>query len=161
VSKVIKISDVSRQGLFAPFTPSGKIVVSGAVASNYGTLQGNSGVLQIGNWNTPFSNHWLTDMFLSYHRIVCMVNFDKCRNEMYTSRGLSSFIAKPCQCYEWLLEQGAVAMAIVFVPVLIVILAEASVEALMRNAYLVLFSIILSWYRMKSRSNQHAKKKMM
>eukprot|EP00543_Licmophora_paradoxa_P016641 CAMPEP_0202466194 /NCGR_PEP_ID=MMETSP1360-20130828/67939_1 /ASSEMBLY_ACC=CAM_ASM_000848 /TAXON_ID=515479 /ORGANISM="Licmophora paradoxa, Strain CCMP2313" /LENGTH=539 /DNA_ID=CAMNT_0049090235 /DNA_START=434 /DNA_END=2050 /DNA_ORIENTATION=- len=64
------IQSVVRQGVYAPFTPSGKIVVNGILASNYVALQQHSDVLRFcDSIKTPFSFHWLEHSFQFFHRL--------------------------------------------------------------------------------------------
>lgn len=68
---VTAIRKVVRKGAFAPFTPSGTIVVNGVIASSYVSLQENSHVLSIQGIPTTFSIQWLSHNFLTIHRLWC------------------------------------------------------------------------------------------
>jgi Hint module len=51
---VHSIKIVIRQGVYAPFTSTGTIVVSGITSSSYITLQKDSSHLMLGSFQTPF-----------------------------------------------------------------------------------------------------------
>jgi hypothetical protein len=69
-ARVIVIQKVVRTGLYAPFTPSGTLVVNGLKASSFVSFQ-DSDVLKIGNYRTPFSFQRLAQTFEFPHRMVC------------------------------------------------------------------------------------------
>jgi hypothetical protein len=74
---VLKISTIYREdGLYAPLTPSGKIVVNGISASNYIALWGEGEYLKVNNkegWTFPFlSQHDVIHMWMSPYRVVCL-----------------------------------------------------------------------------------------
>ena len=102
--KVQSVNTVSRSGTFAPFTPSGKLVVNGIMASSYVAFQ-NSENLMIDEYQSPFSYQWLAHTFQFPHRVVC-VYFGKCLSETYTEDGISTWVAAPLRIAKWLLAQG-------------------------------------------------------
>lgn len=83
---VIHIDTVKRSGTFAPFTPTGDIVVSGLVASNYATIYNEQMV------GFPVSFHWMAHAFKGVHRMACRVNYNWCKNEAYTVDGISKWV---------------------------------------------------------------------
>lgn len=81
-SRVEAISTVKRLGVFAPFTMSGKIEVSGVVCSSYvALLDGVSDGLQ----------HGASHGMLLFHRLYCSWNPTSCLDETYTE-GISDCI---------------------------------------------------------------------
>jgi len=99
-SKVIEIKTVQRRGVYAPFTYSGDIVVSGVVASNY--------ISMIPEEDLPFgvTMQWIAHTFNAPRRLLCSVNFRICENETYTEDGVSTWIDGPFQAGRWLAQQN-------------------------------------------------------
>jgi Hint module/Gametolysin peptidase M11 len=73
---VIGIAIVQRDGVYAPATESGDIVVSGVRASNYVNLLDTSAIDQ----------HTMSHAFLAPMRFVCTLHFDWCQQETYTEQ---------------------------------------------------------------------------
>jgi hypothetical protein len=73
-SVVSKITSTQKNGLYAPLTPSGTIIVNGVQASSYVSLgSGTNGNVVIGNGiDTHLSYHKLNHMALSPIRIACI-----------------------------------------------------------------------------------------
>jgi hypothetical protein len=72
--KVSEIKSVKRNGVYAPITQSGDIVVSGFRASSYSALLDN----------VPFDQHVLSHFFFAPHRLMCSFDFKMCENEGHT-----------------------------------------------------------------------------
>jgi hypothetical protein len=113
---VESIQTVSRQGVYAPFTTSGTILVNNVKASNYVTWQG-SDRLMIGSWATPLSFQWVAHMSQSPHRLRRQFWLRGAAEE-YTVHGMSTWVAVPHRLLLWLFEQNAAIVAVVLVPVL-------------------------------------------
>ena len=69
--EVKSIDKITRKGVYAPFTPSGMLVVGDFVASSFVSLQPDSAVLKIGGLSTGLSFQWLEHTFEFPHRLVC------------------------------------------------------------------------------------------
>jgi hypothetical protein len=80
--RVSRIEWIQRRGLYAPVTMSGKILVSGVLASSY---------VAIVDGLSPRVQHAGAHSFTVLHRMVCWMNFDICRKESYVD-GISNFI---------------------------------------------------------------------
>lgn len=137
---VTKIQRVTREGVFAPFTKSGSIIVNDLVASNFITFQ-ESEYLKIGGYETPFSFHWLAHTFESGHRLAC--NFVACDEETYTDSGVSHWVAAPRDAGQWLLQQHPLITSVILVPL---ILAFATLSLLENPiwAFTILVAFALS-----------------
>jgi hypothetical protein len=72
--EVNKVESVKRNGVFAPVTESGDIVVSGILASSYAAIHSY----------TPVNQHWEAHAFFAFRRLVCAFNFGICERETYT-----------------------------------------------------------------------------
>jgi hypothetical protein len=77
--RVLSIATVRSRGVFAPFTPSGKLVVDNIVASSFISF------------NVPFPA-WMAHSFEFPHRLVCL-HFGSCPDEQYNDDGMSSWVA--------------------------------------------------------------------
>jgi hypothetical protein len=74
-SKVSDIKSVKRNGVYAPITESGDIVVSGIHASSYYAFLDR----------IPFNQHVMSHFFFAPHRLMCSYDFDLCKNEGHTN----------------------------------------------------------------------------
>jgi len=74
-SKVSDIKSVKRNGVYAPITESGDIVVSGIHASSYYAFLDR----------IPFNQHVMSHFFFAPHRLMCSFDFDLCENESHTN----------------------------------------------------------------------------
>lgn len=92
------IKTTTSTGVYAPFTPSGKIVVNHLLASSFVEFQGQSEFFSF----IPFQ--WLAHSFEFPHRIACHY-LASCPNESYTAEGISTWVAAPHQATEWLMSQ--------------------------------------------------------
>ncbi|CAB9497601.1 Extracellular metalloprotease [Seminavis robusta] len=80
-ARVTKIGKVTREGLYAPLTPDGTIVVDGIVCSCYVSLQTDEKeyVSLKGGFSTVFSQHVISHMWLAPVRMICLgVSTDLC-----------------------------------------------------------------------------------
>ena len=91
---VADIRMVIKSGVYAPFTPSGTVVVNGIVSSNYvafetetDTVSSSSSSLSssftttrtirisshyhVAGWKTPLTYQWMAHAFVSPHRLLC------------------------------------------------------------------------------------------
>jgi hypothetical protein len=138
---------VVRDGVYAPFTTSGTIMVSGVAASSYVTLhQENSSMLILGRWQLPLSIHWLCHTFQTPHRLVCFVmGTDYCRKvETYNADGISNWAEIPYFLFRWV-QQNGMNTTVVMVPVVVVGLVCVVCYAL-EHGWMYLVVLLLSAY---------------
>ena len=166
------IRQIVRKGSFAPFTPSGTIVVNELLASTFVGFQ-DSPVLKIGGYQTSIPYQTLAHLFETPHRLICAnpVLFDKmCRFEAYSSGGVSQWVYLPLQFTLWLVqhldEEKSVfapalfcGLAIVAIPFIAVLLALRFVEMVCTGVYglsvvLALLSVAGTWNCLKRLSKR-------
>jgi len=121
---VTSIKPVVRNGVFAPFTVSGTLVVNGIVASNYIAYQGSE-YLKIGKIETPLSYQWVAHTFNSVHRLAVSLEIG---GETYTAEGVSQWVDVPHQMMTWVLEQHTLLSAILIGLALAVVSVARLVE---------------------------------
>jgi hypothetical protein len=131
VVEINAIKTVPRKGAFAPFTPSGTIVVNGVVASAFVAFQ-DTDVLTIGNVKTPFSFQWFAHTFEAPHRFYCTY-MSECLTEQYTAEGISKWVSAPLVAMKWWFAQNVMVMSLLLIPVLCVFLCLAVFNAGMGN----------------------------
>jgi len=90
---VSKIRNVRSQGVYAPFTESGTVLVNNVLASSYVTLQPGTGSLKIAAIDTGLSLHELSHFFQGIHRMSCQLYWPWCANESYTKEGISTWVS--------------------------------------------------------------------
>lgn len=102
--RIVKsIQTVKAQGLYAPFTPSGSIVVDGILVSSFvGLVHDDAPYLSVFGWQISY--HWLSQSFQFPHRLVCRC-FGGCFQESYTKDGISTWAAAPRAMAGWILNQ--------------------------------------------------------
>jgi hypothetical protein len=113
VVTVVEIKTIVRNGVYAPFTSSGTIVVNLIKASNYIAFE-ESERLVIGGWESPFTYHWIAHLSQSPHRIWSRLGL--LRDEEYTEDGMSTWVSGPHRWSEWVLAQNSLVTAAVLVP---------------------------------------------
>jgi hypothetical protein len=109
---VTAIEKVRRQGAYAPFTPSGMLIVNGVIVSSFVSLQ-DTDVLTIGGLRTFVTHQWLAHMFEFPHRLVCH-HFGQCLSEEYNSQGLSTWVAFPHRIAVFVLKQSTIPVMMAF-----------------------------------------------
>jgi len=113
---VKNIRVVTRQGAYAPFTASGKIIVNDILASNYIAYE-ESEYLSIGTEvQTPFTYQWIAHTFNSFHRLVMLLGksgiISEKNNETYTPSGVSHWVDMPHRAFSWVLQQNSVVASV-------------------------------------------------
>ena len=98
-SVVHGVKVVHRQGLFAPLTYSGTIVVGGIVASNYVAVLDN----QLGLSSS--SQDVLIHAFFALRRMACSWDFARCADEKYATTGISAFAANAAAYLDLVVSQ--------------------------------------------------------
>lgn len=142
-AEVTKVKEVEREGVYAPFTTSGTILVSGVASSNYVTLQIESPVLLLGKYTTNLSMHWLAHVFQAPHRFVCEWNMEFCDREIYNQDGMSTWIHMPLIASQWLLKQNEMIMVSVFIPTFLVGASFYAVEMACVHKFWLLLAFLL------------------
>ena len=138
---VSKIESVVRQGVYAPFTPSGKLIVDGITVSSYVAFQ-DSAVLKLGgSIETPFSYHWMAHTFNFPHRFYCQYVVS-CTEEQYTEDGVSTWVTVPFHVAMWIFRQNAVVMAFCMT----VLIAGCSVLAVLEMMPVTSIAILVGYY---------------
>jgi len=165
--RVARIRVVTREGIFAPFTPSGRIVVNDVVASTFVSFQGRER-LAIGGFVTPLSYQWLARTFESPHRVVCHFFMDRvCRMEGYTAEGISHWVKRPLEVSHWILDQHPLVVVVMMVPLVLSFALCLSVESIVTTkcgavASMVVVVVVLCMIGLRAYSFQvvsHQKKK--
>ena len=138
---VNKIESVVRQGVYAPFTPSGKLIVDGITVSSYVAFQ-DSAVLKLGgSIETPFSYHWMAHTFNFPHRFYCQY-VASCTEEQYTEDGVSTWVTVPFHVAMWIFRQNAVVMGFCMT----VLIAGFSVLAVLEMMPVTSIAILVGYY---------------
>jgi hypothetical protein len=125
VKSIVKAASL---GVYAPFTPSGQIIVDDLVASTYIAYQ-ESEFLQIGPWKTPVSHQWLAHTATSVHRLAVQSGWN---SESYTDWGISHWVHVPHEFGRWLFKQNALVVGVVMIPVVVVCGVLYVVEAIVK-----------------------------
>lgn len=89
---VTKIGSVHKQGLYAPLTASGTVIVDGILASSYITLQEDATFVHVSQGvQTWISQQQFVHWLLAPHRLLCLGLFPKL-GETYTHKGMPVWI---------------------------------------------------------------------
>ena len=127
--EVKSIRAITLRGKYAPFTPSGKLVVNGVLVSSYVALVPSHSLTILG---VSFSFQWLAHSFEFPHRLVCyhMGNFPK---ETFSDSGISDWVNRPLKLSQFVLDMGdysivkAGLLAIILVAFLVFDIIEYSI----------------------------------
>lgn len=110
---VSDIRHVVREGVFAPFTPSGRVVVNGVLASSYIAFQ-DSHSLDVGP--ISLSHQWLAHTFQFPHRIWCY-HLGSCTKEhLNANTGIDSWVDRPLNAFVWFLKQHVFIRCVLLLP---------------------------------------------
>jgi len=115
------IERVVRKGAFAPFTPSGTIIVNGVGASSFIALQ-ESETLLVGEFDTGLKFQYLAHSFETPHRLWCSY-ISSCMKEQYTISGVSNWVATPLFIVQWILVQHPFLMMMLSFPLILILFA--------------------------------------
>ena len=154
--RITAIRRVDRAGAYAPFTPSGSIVVNGVRASSFIAFQ-DSSHLKVGSFVSPLSYQWLAHTFEAPHRIWCVhLGASSCLKERYTDAGMSVWVKVPLDVATWLLDQHALIVAVVLVPLVGLSVLFVAAEAVVAGSLsagavlsLVLIAVLVIWRQRK------------
>jgi len=126
---VVKLIDrVVRKGAFAPFTPSGSIIVNGVAASSYVALQ-DSETLVIGGFDTNLKFQSLAHSFEIPHRFWCSY-ISSCLKEQYTVTGISHWVSFPLHVAKWILGQHPSLIFLLSLPLFIILSTLSNLKIL-------------------------------
>lgn len=135
-TKVERIESVVSQGLFAPFTPSGQLVINGIVVSSFVAMEKSAGLHIAGGLHISFQ--WLAHAFEFPHRLACYHLSRGCPNERYSKGGISTWVQTSFRWSQWLLNQSHTVKNPVLVAILGVAVGFVLIEACLLNPMLLL-----------------------
>lgn len=118
-----EITSITGIGLFAPFTPSGTLIVNGVLVSSFVAFDQKSSY-HIGP--VAISYQWLAHSFEFLHRVVCHYTTKNgfCKNEKYGNDGINEWEVMPLHFSTWVL----------------------GLNALLKHAFFLLFFFVLSLF---------------
>jgi hypothetical protein len=145
------IRTISRQGVFAPFTSSGFLVVNGILVSNYVSYYNDSGHFKLGGMKTPITFQWAAHALNSLHRIAYRMGI---KNETYQENGISNWVHLPHKYSNWLIHQNTIMSLSILLVLLLLLMCVVILEVLTDNpvyymAPLILIAIVWSSPRNK------------
>lgn len=144
---IIAIREVREKGLYAPFTPSGKIVVNGILASVYMTVL-NENAVDLG-W-IHISPHWMSHSILFPHRFLCY-HIKTCSNETFTQEGINTWHDVLFQAFQRLLKLGFVMKMTIFHLLLFLATSACLVESSLHIVSWITVFVITYLFAMSSR----------
>ena len=122
--RIESIDIVQDAGLFAPFTPSGKLLVNGILVSSYASLV-DQNALGIG-W-TNLDQHWLSHGALFPRRLLCC-HLARCPTEVYNSEGIPTWIESFVRTFLWLLNYNRLVRMVLLITMAMVATIATVVE---------------------------------
>ena len=139
------IQSVARRGLYAPFAPSGSVVVNGVRASSFVAFQ-DSAYLKLGSFVTPLSYQWLAHNFEAPHRLWCFHLGGTCLKEQYNEYGISNWVQVPLNVMLWFLNQHPLIVLAALLPLLGTALVFLAIEAAVSvpSFYLVAVGLLIA-----------------
>eukprot|EP00548_Thalassiothrix_antarctica_P012094 CAMPEP_0194159560 /NCGR_PEP_ID=MMETSP0152-20130528/77902_1 /TAXON_ID=1049557 /ORGANISM="Thalassiothrix antarctica, Strain L6-D1" /LENGTH=562 /DNA_ID=CAMNT_0038869145 /DNA_START=129 /DNA_END=1817 /DNA_ORIENTATION=- len=158
--RVQKIDSVVARGMYAPFTPSGKIVVDGILASSYIAFEDNEG-LEFGMMK--ISHQWMAHAGSFPHRFMCYYS-NSCANEKYSAEGIADGIYGSLMFYKNIFETtntyGSFVRSVVFGLVMIVLMTFTGAESIMMIQPSMIIGIILLLGAISTTTTATKKKKL-
>jgi hypothetical protein len=147
---ITAIQQIVGTGVYAPFTPSGTLLVNGVPVSSYVAFQGSEH-LMLGK-TLLFSYQWLAHTFQVPHRLWCH-QLARCSRETYTEAGVSTWVDLPLHLTRlWLEEErdGTFTMLGVIVPLTILLMVMSFLELAMIKYLLAAVFGLLGWWWLKT-----------
>lgn len=130
------IQTIQSHGVYAPFTPSGAVVVNKVLASTYISLQDDSEYLMIGSFQTPFRYQWLAHTFQIAQRLWC--HWLGHPSESYTKDGISTWVERPFLFMQWILKQNPLVTMLLLTPCLLFVSGLFILQSLIMNVHLLM-----------------------
>jgi len=108
-ARITSITTVTRRGVYAPFTPSGTLLVNGIHVSAYVVM------LDSAHW---LDDQWLAHAYKAPHRWYCYrLN---CGKESYTKDGVSNWVSLSLRIVQWTKESWVRMTALL--PIMVIML---------------------------------------
>ena len=137
---VESIQTVQERGLYAPFTPSGKLVVNDILVSSYVSMLDEKD-LKLG-W-ISLNQQWLNHAVLFPHRLLCH-HFASCPTEEYSPDGISVWQYQPLKLCMWLLSTGRLTRLVLVAMVAFAATVLTVLETLVLCPVLTVLLVILA-----------------
>ena len=118
------IDIVQDEGLFAPFTPSGKLLVNNILVSSYVAVVDQR---DLGMGWTSLDLHWLSHGALFPRRLLCC-HLVSCPTETYNSEGIPHWVEFLDHAFWWLLNYNTVVRATLLITMAVVATMVTVVE---------------------------------
>jgi len=151
VENVRKIDNVIAHGMYAPFTPSGKVVVDGILASSYIALEDSDGLELMGGV-LKISHQWMAHAGSFPHRMMCYYvrvgngNNNYCANEKYSFEGISQGVYGSFLFYKNVFEIannfGLLIRGILFGLLMVGLMTLSLIETMMINPLTSFVSVL-------------------
>lgn len=139
-----------QPGVFAPFTPSGTIVVDGILCSTFVALTNQDSISLLGGALT-LSHQWLAHSYEAFHRQYCS-SMGGCAHETYTTDGLSTWVAGPRLTFAtWLLNSSGWLREALIVLVVAVLCIASMLERTYCSVTIMTILLSVAWYRPKGK----------
>jgi len=123
---ITKITKIVKNGAYAPFTASGKLVVNGIVASSYVSLTGNSYYLA-----GLVSHHWLAHVLTTPLRFFC--KYGEC-NHTYNTDGVWTSI--PLDFVQSMLSKSSMFyQVLILIPLILINLSLMAIETMLTTSF--------------------------
>jgi len=107
---VTGINRVTRTGVYAPFTPSGTLVVNGVNVSSYIAFSESANLFKVGPIKLPY--HAIAHAFQFFHRAYCRL--DGCKHERYNKDGMSKWVDGGYRFATWVHQKDYVSAPTLF-----------------------------------------------
>jgi CubicO group peptidase (beta-lactamase class C family) len=105
---VREIVKTKMKGAYAPFSPSGKLIVDNIVVSSFAASANQEDTVKILGGLLEFSHHDLAHAFEFPHRLACHYTSFLCVAETYDGNGVSSWVAGPLKFFRWIYRQPSI-----------------------------------------------------
>jgi len=123
------VDTVTRVGMYAPFTPSGELIVNGFRVSTFVAVHGSATIEVLG---MELQYQMISKLFESPRRLLC--RYVSCDNESYdVETGISTWHGIALNAYRWLLKQNTVVFHLGFLSAFAVVGSMALLEFFLMN----------------------------
>jgi hypothetical protein len=145
---VSKINTITRNGLYAPVTLDGTLIVNGVLASSYITFQ-DTGSVDIRGYKV-ISFQFLEHLWEMPHRILCLGfgGSDYCKNEFHDENGYNTWSHLGIRLIKFAEQQSDLIQVIMLIVYLSIFLPMYAMEMVMMmpGAFVAVLAAFGAWH---------------
>jgi len=143
-SKIKSITTVQRKGMYAPFTPSGTIIINNRFKVSTFVAIDDSATVQLFGGIMELSYQTISQFFESPRRLACRYIGCEKTQSYDVQTGISTYHGMALKSYQHLLKQPTILFHIGFLSAFFVVAVTAAIESVLSSSSILLFTVFLA-----------------